>query len=76
VDSRVFWSASVRDMLFDVSFGLSILSGPCTVAELSLAAIETLLSRLETLKDEAFANHGYSMELLTRLVQAIARCQG
>lgn len=76
MDSRVFWSASVRDMLFDVSFGSFVLSGACIVAEVSLAAVETLLSRLGTLKDEASAKHGYSTELLTRLVQTISRCRG
>ncbi|KAF5350962.1 hypothetical protein D9756_008235 [Leucocoprinus leucothites] len=59
VDSRVFWSAGIRDMLFDVAF----------------AAVETLLGRLETLKEEDKAKQGYSMDLVTDLIRATVCCQ-
>ncbi|XP_006463671.1 hypothetical protein AGABI2DRAFT_225554 [Agaricus bisporus var. bisporus H97] len=63
IDSRVFWSATIRDMLFDVT----------------IAAIETLLTRLERLKDGACdkvrIEHGYSMDLVVDLVQTALQCQ-
>ncbi|KAF9447674.1 hypothetical protein P691DRAFT_760555 [Macrolepiota fuliginosa MF-IS2] len=63
VDSRVFWSSGIRDMLFDVTF----------------AALETLLSRLETLKNDTSVKsrngHGYSMDLVAELIKTALRCQ-
>ncbi|TFK39266.1 hypothetical protein BDQ12DRAFT_629803 [Crucibulum laeve] len=61
VDSRVFWSAGIRDMLFDISY----------------AAVQVLLTRVEQATNSANPNHEeeYTMELVQDLLQSAINCQ-
>lgn len=59
VDSRVFWSSGVRDILYDVTY----------------AAVQVLLPRVEKAKQQNNPDEEYSMDLVTDLVKTAMDCR-
>ncbi|PPQ65995.1 hypothetical protein CVT26_010655 [Gymnopilus dilepis] len=77
VDSRVFWSANIRDALFDATYDCYYSSVfLLTAISVSLAAIGVLLPRVEQAKEKAGQQEEeYAMDLVMSLLHKALNCQ-